>query len=151
MTEQNDGTVTVAFVCVQNAGRSQMATAFAERERDRRGLEDRVRIITGGTDPANHVHGVVVETMAENGFDLEDRTPRKITHDETMDADVVITMGCSAENVCPMTWRGDARDWALDDPHGREIEAVRRIRDDIERRVSELFDELAETAAERGV
>jgi len=150
MSQANeDDATTVAFVCVQNAGRSQMATAFAERERTSRGLGDRVRIITGGTDPADHVHDVVVEAMAEKGISLEDESPREITHDETMDADIVVTMGCSAENVCPMTWRGDARDWALDDPHGQRVEAGRAIRDDIARRVSELFGELAEASTER--
>ena len=71
--------VRVAFLCVQNAGRSQMATAFAERERDRRGLDDHVEILTGGTDPADAVHDVVVEAMREEGFDLSGRTPREIT------------------------------------------------------------------------
>jgi arsenate reductase len=65
-------TVRVAFVCVQNAGRSQISTAFAERERERRGLEDRVEILTGGTRPADHVHDVVVRVMTEEGFDLDD-------------------------------------------------------------------------------
>ncbi|WP_254524727.1 low molecular weight phosphatase family protein [Natrinema caseinilyticum] len=144
-----DDAVTVAFVCVQNAGRSQMATAFAERERVRRGLEDRVHVISGGTEPADRVHDVVVEVMSEIGISLEDERPEAITHDETTDADIVVTMGCSAENVCPMTWRGDARDWALEDPHGRSLEVVREIRDGIEENVSELFDELTETLTER--
>ncbi|WP_410765970.1 low molecular weight phosphatase family protein [Haloferax sp. DFSO60] len=132
----------VAFVCVQNAGRSQMATAFARRERDRRGVEDQTDIVTGGTDPADNVHDVVVETMSEVGIDLADETPRAISEDEIMDVDIVITMGCSAEGICPMTWRGDARDWDLSDPDGQDSERVREIRDDIERRVGELFDEL---------
>lgn len=130
----------VAFVCVQNAGRSQIAAAFAERERDARGMD--VEVLTGGTDPAARVHGVVVEAMAEVGFDLSGRRPRTITPVEIADAQYVITMGCSANDVCPATWRGDARDWALDDPHGRPIEAVREIRDEIERRVGEFFDYL---------
>ncbi|WP_458187071.1 arsenate-mycothiol transferase ArsC [Haladaptatus sp. NG-WS-4] len=140
----DDDILTVGFVCVQNAGRSQMATAFAERERTRRGLGDRVRIVTGGTDPADHVHDVVVEAMAEGGFALEDEHPREITHDEIMNVDIVVTMGCSAENVCPMTWRGDARDWALDNPHRQNVETVRRIRDEIETRIEALFDEIAD-------
>lgn len=141
-----DEDVTVAFVCVQNAGRSQMAAAFARRERERRDVEDQVRIVTGGTDPADSVHDVVVEAMAEEGFDLEGETPREVTHDEMMDVDVFVTMGCSAEDVCPMSWRGDARDWALDDPHGRDVEAVREIRDEIETKVVALFDEVADGA-----
>ena len=75
-------TTRVAFVCVQNAGRSQMSTAFAERERAERGLDDEVAILTGGTDPAAHVHDEVVEVMAELDFDLSDRAPREITTEE---------------------------------------------------------------------
>ena len=87
--------VRVAFMCVQNAGRSQMSTAFAERERERRGLEDDVEILTGGTHPAEGVHEEVVEVMAEEGFDLSDRTPRTITTAELESCDYVATMGCS--------------------------------------------------------
>ena len=132
----------VAFVCVQNAGRSQMAYAIAERERERRGAGDRIEFVTGGTDPAEAVHPVVVEAMDQVGIDLSDRTPREITPEEVETCDVVVTMGCSAEGVCPATWRGDARDWALDDPHGRDLDAVREIRDEIESHVRALFDEL---------
>lgn len=139
--------IRVAFVCVQNAGRSQMAAAFAERERERREVADRIEVLTGGTQPADHVHDVVVKAMREAGFDLSDRTPREITPAEILDVDIVITMGCSADDVCPMTWRGDARDWNLDDPHGQDLATVRTIRDDIERRVSDLFDELTDTEA----
>ena len=132
----------IAFVCVQNAGRSQMAAAFARRERDRRDAGDRIEIVTGGTRPADHVHGVVVEAMGELDVDLGDRAPREVTPDELRAVDLVITMGCSASDVCPATWNGESRDWGLDDPHGRSIEAVREIRDEIEARVVALFDEL---------
>ncbi|NEU55304.1 low molecular weight phosphatase family protein [Halorussus sp. MSC15.2] len=131
----------VAFVCVQNAGRSQMATAFAEREREERGAED-VAIVTGGTDPADHVHEEVVEVMRERGMDLSDWTPREVTHEELQECDYVVTMGCSANDVCPATWSGENRDWGLDDPDGRDLDAVRAIRDEIEERVADLFDEL---------
>lgn len=132
----------VAFVCVQNAGRSQMAHAIAERERERRGAGDRLEFVTGGTDPGEAVHPVVVEAMGQVGFDLSGRTPREITPEEVETCDVVITMGCSAEGICPATWRGDARDWDLDDPHGKDLDAVREIRDEIQSRVVALFDEL---------
>ncbi|MFC7166123.1 low molecular weight phosphatase family protein [Halospeciosus flavus] len=135
-------TTTVAFVCVQNAGRSQMATAFAEREVADRGLEDDVEIITGGTRPADHVHQEVVETMREEGFDLSDREPREVTFEEIQRADYVITMGCSADDVCPAGWAGENRDWDLTDPDGKSPAEVRAIRDEIESRVVELFDEL---------
>ncbi|MFB6130698.1 MAG: low molecular weight phosphatase family protein [Salinigranum sp.] len=132
----------IAFVCVRNAGRSQMAAAFAERERDRRGLDGRVRIESSGTDPGARVHGVVVEAMAERGSDLSGRRPRELTREELAGFDYVITMGCSAGEVCPATWRGDARDWALSDPGERDLDDVREIRDEVERRVRALFDEL---------
>lgn len=134
--------VTVAFVCVQNAGRSQMATAFAEREVEERGLEEEVEIITGGTRPADHVHAEVVETMRETGFDLSGREPREVSFEEIQRADYVITMGCSAEDVCPAGWAGENRDWDLTDPDGKSSEKVREIRDDVAARVSDLFDEL---------
>ncbi|MFC4359351.1 low molecular weight phosphatase family protein [Halobium salinum] len=137
----------VAFVCVQNAGRSQMATAFAERERRERGVEEQIEVVTGGTQPADHVHEEVVGVMEEVGFDLADRTPREVTFEELQSVDYVVTMGCSAESVCPASWSGENRDWDLDDPDGRDPQEVREIRDTIEARVSALFDELlAETA-----
>ena len=138
----NDDEVTVAFVCVQNAGRSQMATAFAKRELENRTLGNRVEILTGGTNPADSVHERTVEVMQEAGIDLSDRTPREITFEEIQDADIVITMGCSADDVCPATWSGDSRDWDLDDPHGRSLAVVREIRDEIRGRVADLFTEL---------
>ena len=131
----------IAFVCVQNAGRSQMATAFAERERDRRDA-DRVEILSGGTDPADAVHEEVVAAMDEVGIDLRDRTPREIAPDDLRDCDYVVTMGCSAEGVCPAAWNGENRDWGLTDPHGKEMETVRDVRDEIESRVENLFGEL---------
>ena len=133
-----------AFVCVQNAGRSQMSTAFAEQERRQRGLEESVDIVTGGTDPADHVHEEVVTVMHEIDIDVSGRTPQEVS-EETLEAcDVVATMGCStleldAESV-------EVRDWALDDPDGQDLDAVRAIRDDIEGRVSDLFDEFVDEA-----
>lgn len=140
MTELH--TIQVAFICVQNAGRSQMAYAFAEQERGARELDDRVSIVTGGTRPADHVHEEVIEAMSELGVDLADRQPREITVEETSDSDYVITMGCSAADVCPASWSGDSRDWDLDDPDGRPPDEVAAIREEIEGRVTALFDEL---------
>ena len=130
----------VAFVCVQNAGRSQMSTAFAERERSERGLDD-VEIVTGGTDPAEEVHPEVVETMRELEIDLSDREPRAVSTEELERCDVVATMGCSTLSLDAET---DVRDWALPDPDGEPPERVREIRDQIRGRVSDLFDELTE-------
>ncbi|MEF8827461.1 MAG: low molecular weight phosphatase family protein [Halovenus sp.] len=134
--------VRVAFMCVQNAGRSQMSTAFAERERERRGLEASVEILTGGTHPADHVHDVVVDVMDEEGFDLSDRTPREITTAELESCDYVMTMGCSTLELDADEDDVDVRDWALDDPDGQDLDRVREIRDDVRQRVSALFDEI---------
>ncbi|ELY79619.1 arsenate-mycothiol transferase ArsC [Natrinema gari] len=139
-----DDPIRIAFVCVQNAGRSQMATAFAERERDRRGLVDRVEILTGGTRPADGVHEGVIAVMNEVGVDLTDRTPREITPDTLRSCDTVATMGCSTLELGDVDAAVDVRDWALEDPDGRELEAVRAIRDGIEDRVAALFDEFSD-------
>jgi protein-tyrosine-phosphatase len=133
--------LTFGFVCVQNAGRSQMSAAFAERERDERNLSDRVDIVTGGTMPADHVHPEVVDVMAERDIDLSDRTPREVSDAELNACDVVATMGCSTlELDADVT----VRDWALDDPDGQDPERVREIRDEIEQRVIALFDEFTD-------
>ena len=137
--------IRIAFMCVQNAGRSQMSTAFAERERERRGLEDRVEILTGGTHPADHVHDEVIDVMEEVGFDLSDRTPREITLDELRSCNYVATMGCSTLDVGEVGDDVDIRDWALDDPDGQDPDRVREIRDEIEGRVIAIFDEFSST------
>jgi arsenate reductase len=127
----------VAFVCVQNAGRSQMSAAFAERERDRRGLG--IEIVTGGTHPADEVHPEVVETMREVDIDISDREPRAVSTEELESCDVVATMGCSTLELDAET---DVRDWALPDPDGEPPERVREIREEVRERVAGLFDEL---------
>ena len=134
----------VAFVCVQNAGRSQMSAAFARREADRRDLD--VEVSTGGTDPADAVHPEVVEVMDERGIDLSGREPREISTDELESCRLVATMGCSTLQLDADV---DVRDWALPDPDGEDLDRVREIRDEAERRVREVFDELErETAVE---
>ena len=147
MTENsNTDPIRIVFMCVQNAGRSQMSTAFAERERERRGLEGRVEILTGGTHPADHVHDEVVDVMDEAGFDISDRTPREITLDELRSCDYVATMGCSTLDVSDVGDEVNVRDWALEDPDGQDLDRVREIRDEIEQRVIALFDEVSTTA-----
>jgi protein-tyrosine-phosphatase len=139
----DDDVVRFGFVCVQNAGRSQMSAAFAERERRERGLDDRVEVVTGGTHPADEVHPEVVEAMRELDIDLSDRVPREVSTAELNACDVVATMGCSTLTLADGV---EARDWALDDPHGQDVERVREIRDEIERRVVALFDEFFDEA-----
>jgi len=136
--------ITLGFVCVQNAGRSQMAAAFAEREVERRGLDDRVEVLTGGTHPADSVHDGVLAAMADAGFDLSDREPREISDEELRTCDHVATMGCSTLDLGDVEGV-EVRDWALDDPDGRDPERVRDIRDEVQRRVVALFDELERT------
>jgi arsenate reductase len=146
MTTTTDTTdpIRLTFMCVQNAGRSQMATAFAERERERRDLNDSVEILTGGTHPADHVHEEVIEVMREEGFDLSERTPREITSEELRSCGYVATMGCSTLDIDEADATIDIRDWNLPDPHGEDIGTVRSIRDDIQQRVVDLFDELSD-------
>lgn len=129
----------VAFVCVQNAGRSQMSTAFAEHAVAERDLSDHVDIVTGGTDPADHVHDEVVEIMRELDIDLSDRVPRAVSDEELEACDIVVTMGCSTLSLDADV---EVRDWALDDPDGRDLDAVRGIRDDIRERVGAVIDDI---------
>ncbi|WP_248896986.1 low molecular weight phosphatase family protein [Haloplanus halobius] len=134
--------IRIAFVCVRNAGRSQMSLAFAERERERRDLGDRVELLSGGTEPADSVHEGVLDAMADAGFDLSDRTPREIDSATLRTCDYVATMGCSTLDLGGVDGV-DVRDWALDDPGGQDPSRVREIRDEVERRVVALFDEFS--------
>ncbi|HEV3474496.1 MAG TPA: arsenate reductase ArsC [Actinomycetota bacterium] len=122
----------VLFVCVHNAGRSQMAAALLERHGS-----GRVRVRSAGTEPADDVHPEVVEAMAEVGIDLRQHRPRELEDAAVRDADVVITMGCG--DACPVYPGKRYEDWDLPDPAGRPLHEVRRIRDDIERRVQRLL------------
>lgn len=141
----DDAPTRIAFVCVQNAGRSQMAYAFARREVADRGLDADVELLTGGTRPADHVHDEVVRAMREVDIDVADRTPREVTFEEIRDSDYVVTMGCAAEDVCPAGWAGENRDWDLEDPDGKPPEVVAEIRGEIRTRVTELFEEIQAT------
>ncbi len=135
----------LAFVCVQNAGRSQMSAAFAEHEVEQRGLDD-VEIVTGGTHPAEDVHPEVVETMQELDIDLADQEPREISTEELESCDVVATMGCSTLSLDAGV---DVRDWALPDPDGETPERVREIREQVREHVEVLFDELGHESTRR--
>jgi arsenate reductase (thioredoxin) len=122
------------FVCVENAGRSQMAEAFVKRK----GLQ----ASSAGTQPAESVHPTVVEVMSEKAFNLSLKKPKMLTIEMIDEADLVITMGCSVEDVCPVPMlirmQKKVIDWSLDDPKGRSLPEVRRIRNEIEQRVEEL-------------
>jgi len=123
------------FVCLHNAGRSQMSEALF-----RRAAEGRHEARSAGTTPAEHVHPEVVEAMDELGIDLSQRQPRKLSREDAEWADVVVTMGCGDE--CPYIPGKRYLDWDLEDPKGKSVDAVRETRDEIERRVQGLVAEL---------
>ncbi|WP_158890206.1 arsenate reductase ArsC [Amycolatopsis anabasis] len=125
----------VLFVCVHNAGRSQMAAALLRHHGG-----DRVRVRSAGSAPADVVNPAVAEAMAELGIDISAEVPKKLTTGAVEASDVVITMGCG--DACPVFPGKRYLDWKLDDPAGRGIDAVRPIRDEIDRRVRELLTEL---------
>ena len=125
----------ILFVCVHNAGRSQMAAGLV---RLRAG--DRIGIRSTGSDPADEVNPVAVEAMRELGVDLSEAFPKPLTDDAVRAADVVITMGCG--DACPVYPGRRYEDWTLDDPAGDDLDTVRRIRDEIDDRVQTLIDEL---------
>lgn len=130
----------LAFVCVGNAGRSQMATAYAEAERRVRGLTDSIELVTGGIEPKDTVHDTVIDALDEDGIDISDRTPRRIEQDDVIDATHIITMGCDPSGVIPSGFEGVHERWQLSDPDGEGFEAVREQRNDIKRRVYSLFE-----------
>jgi arsenate reductase len=130
-----EGAPTVLFVCVHNAGRSQMAAGFLELLGG-----DRVRVRSAGTEPIDRIHPGVVEAMREAGIDLAARRPQRLEDATVREADVVVTMGCG--DACPVYPGKRYEDWDLPDPSGKTIGEVRAIRDDIEGRVRRLLGSL---------
>ncbi|MBM0123538.1 arsenate reductase ArsC [Pimelobacter simplex] len=126
---------TVLFVCVHNAGRSQMAAGYLQHL-----AGDRVEVLSAGSQPADQVNPVAVAAMAEEGIDITAEQPKVLTDAAVREADVVITMGCGDE--CPYFPGKRYEDWVLDDPAGQGIDAVRPIRDEIRHRVEALVAEL---------
>ncbi|MEU1972016.1 arsenate reductase ArsC [Microbacterium sp. NPDC019599] len=127
---------TVLFVCVHNAGRSQIAAGYLRHLSG--GMVD---VRSAGSEPKDRINPVAVEAMREEGIDITAGTPKLLTVDDVKHADVVITMGCG--DACPIFPGKRYEDWELDDPAGQPIETVRRIRDDIRRRVEALLGSLA--------
>ncbi len=125
----------VLFVCVHNAGRSQMAAGYLEYFGG-----DRVTVLSAGSEPAKHVNPVAVEAMAEEGIDITAAAPKILTTDSVETADVVITMGCG--DTCPILPGKRYEDWDLDDPAGKDLGVMRPIRDEIRRRVERLLLEI---------
>jgi len=125
----------VLFVCVHNAGRSQMAAGLLNKL-----AGDRVSVRTAGSEPAEEINPAAIDAMAEVGIDLSHEFPKKLTDEFVRAADVVITMGCG--DACPIYPGKKYEDWELDDPAGQDLETVRRIRDDIQARVEDLISDL---------
>jgi arsenate reductase (thioredoxin) len=131
---------TVLFVCVHNAGRSQMAAAFLKHL-----AGERIEVLSAGSEPADEVNPIAVQAMSEKGIDLSREVPKPLADRSVREADVVITMGCG--DACPFYPGKRYEDWELDDPAGRDLEQVRPIRDEIEGRVRRLLGELLPTRA----
>jgi protein-tyrosine-phosphatase len=129
---------TILFVCVHNAGRSQMAAGYAQALGG-----DRVDVLSAGSEPKDRINPVAVQAMAEIGIDIASNQPKVLTTQRVRDADVVITMGCG--DACPVFPGKRYEDWELADPAGKAIEDVRPIRDEVERRVRSLLAELLPT------
>jgi protein-tyrosine-phosphatase len=129
----------ILFLCVHNAGRSQMAAAFA---RELGG--ERVVVHSAGSAPGEHLNPAVVDVMKEKGIDISNEAPRKLTSDMGLDADVIITMGCG--DACPVYPGKRYLDWDLPDPAGKGVEDVRLIRDEIQRLVERLLADLLKPA-----
>jgi arsenate reductase len=126
---------TVLFVCVHNAGRSQMAAGFLQHL-----AGDQVQVLSAGSEPADKINPTAIEAMAEVGIDIAGEQPKVLTPESVQDSDVVITMGCG--DACPFYPGKRYEDWKLDDPAGQGIEAVRAIRDDIRARIEALIASL---------
>lgn len=125
----------VLFVCVHNAGRSQMAAAFLQHL-----AGDRIEVLSAGSAPADQVNPAAVEAMLEVGIDMSHASPKILTNEAVQASDVVITMGCG--DACPIYPGKRYEDWKLEDPAGKGVEAVRPIRDEIRGRVQNLISEL---------
>lgn len=126
---------TVLFVCVHNAGRSQMAAGWLQHL-----AGDRIEVLSAGSQPAEHINPMAVEAMREVGIDITASQPKVLTDEAVQASDVVITMGCG--DACPFYPGKKYEDWKLDDPAGQGIDAVRPIRDDIEQRIRALVHDL---------
>jgi protein-tyrosine-phosphatase len=130
---------TVLFVCVHNAGRSQMAAGFL-----RHLAGDRIDLLSAGSAPGDRINPVAIAAMAEEGIDIAGEQPKVLTTESVQESDVVITMGCG--DACPFFPGKRYEDWVLEDPAGQGIEAVRPIRDEIRRRIEELIASLEPSA-----
>ncbi|MFM9130333.1 MAG: arsenate reductase ArsC [Actinomycetes bacterium] len=126
---------TVLFVCVHNAGRSQMAAGFMQSLG-----EDKVNVLSAGSMPKDEINPVAVEVMKEVGIDISNNQPKVLTTEQVKESDLVITMGCG--DACPIFPGKRYEDWQLEDPAGKDLETVRKIRDEIKQRIEVLLSEI---------
>ncbi len=123
----------VLFVCVENAGRSQMAEGFAKKYG-----KDKFDVSSAGNKPAEKINPIVAEAIREKGIDISSNKPRLLTQQMAQEADLIVTMGCNDQGICPGPFFKPTIEWKLQDPKGKPIEIVREIRDEIERKVQDL-------------
>jgi len=128
----------ILFVCVENAGRSQMAEGFAKHYGS-----GKFEAMSAGTMPSNEVNPLVIQAMQEKGIDISNNKPKQITTQMVKDADTIIVMGCSAQGFCPAPLLSKVIDWNIEDPKGKSLEKVREIRDEIEKKVRELLGKIS--------
>ena len=128
----------ILFVCVENAGRSQMAEAFFKKY-----LPSGFQPISAGTKPAARVNPIVIQAMKEVGIDIENNSPQNISQQMIDEAEVAVNMGCMDKESCPALFLKDVEDWQIQDPKGKSIEQVREIRDQIEQKVKDFIDSIA--------
>jgi arsenate reductase (thioredoxin) len=137
-----EDSVHLMFICVKNAGRSQIAAGFARRECKQRNLTDKIEVHSTGTHPVDEIPAVVVETMAERDIDISDQKPRLVELEELQSVDYLVRMGCYIAEFNPALYGVDSQEWTVADPNTDEQQHVRTIRDEIEQRVIALFDEI---------
>lgn len=139
-SSSNQDSKTILFVCVENAGRSQMAEGFFKKY-----APDGFKTLSAGTKPSYQLNPMVVEAMKEVGIDISKQKSKELTDEMIRDSDNVVNMGCMDKNFCPTMWIPKVIEWNLEDPKGKSIEKVREIRDEIEKRVKEVVAEITTT------
>ena len=139
-SSSNKDAKTILFVCVENAGRSQMAEGFFKKY-----APNGFKTLSAGTKPVYQLNPIVVEAMKEIGIDISKQKSKELTDEMIRDSENVVNMGCMDKNFCPTIWLPKVIEWGLEDPKGQSIEKVRGIRDEIEQRVKELVTEITIT------
>ena len=139
-SSSNKDSKTILFVCVENAGRSQMAEGFFKKY-----APDGFKSLSAGTKPVSQINPMVVEAMKEVGIEISKQKSKELTDEMIRESDNVVNMGCMDKNFCPTIWLPKVIEWNLEDPKGKSIEKVREIRDEIEKRVKELVAEITTT------